>query len=165
MVLTHIVAHSLFFAAILNGFLLLIMVSTSPRVWGYSDYSEAIKAKVPPQIRKEKRLALFIGIPWMIFAVGFPIYSTYVLKSKLGGEIPFRTAFLNIFVMVFLATLCDLVILDWLIVNKITPKFVMIPGTEKADYQDFSHHYKAHARAAVALVLVCIILAGVVWYF
>ena len=165
MVLTHLVAHSLFFATILNGFLLLIMVSTSPRVWGYSDYSEAIKAKVPPQTRKEKRLALFIGIPWMIFAVGFPIYSTYVLKSKLGGEIPFWTAFLNIFVMVFLATLCDLVILDWLIVNKITPEFVMIPGTEKADYQDFSHHYKAHARAAVALVLVCLILAGIVWYF
>jgi hypothetical protein len=83
----------------------------------------------------------------------------------LGGQIPFWTAFLNIFVMVFLATLCDLVILDWLIVNKITPEFVIIPGTEKADYQDFSHHYKAHVRAAVALVLACIILAGIVWYF
>jgi len=65
------------------------MVSTSPRVWGYSDYSEAIKAKVPPQTWKEKRLALIIGLPWIIFAVGFPIYSTYMLKSKLGGEIPF----------------------------------------------------------------------------
>ena len=165
MVLTHLLAHSLFFAAIVNGYLLLIMVSTSPRVWGYSDYSEAIKAKVPPQTPKEKRLALIIGIPWMIFAVGFPLYSTYVLKSMLGGEIPFWTAFLNIFGMVFLATLCDLVILDWLIVNKITPEFVMIPGTEKADYLDFSHHYKAHARAAVVLFLLCLILAGIVWYF
>jgi hypothetical protein len=138
------------------------MVSTSPRVWGYSDYSEAIKAKVPPQTRKEKRLALIIGLPWIIFTLGHPIYSTYILKSKLGGEIPFWTAFLNVFVLVFLATLGDLVILDWL---KITPEFVMIPGTEKADYQDFSHHYKAHARAAVPLVLLCIILAGIVWYF
>jgi hypothetical protein len=162
MVLAHLVAHSLFFATIVNGYLLLIMVSTSPRVWGYSDYSEAIKAKVPPQTKKEKRLALIIGLPWIIFAVGFPIYSTYVLKSKLGGEIPFWTAFLNVFVLVFLATLGDLVILDWL---KITPEFVMIPGTEKEDYQDFSHHYKAHARAAVPLVLLCIILASIVWYF
>ncbi|MCK4900707.1 MAG: hypothetical protein KAS38_18140, partial [Anaerolineales bacterium] len=142
-----------------------IMVSTSPRVWGYSDYSEAIKAKVPPQTWKEKRLALVIGLPWIIFAVGFPIYSTYVLKSKLGGEIPFWTAFLNLSLMVFLATLCDLVILDWLIVNKITPEFVIIPGTDKADYQDFSHHYRAHARAAVFLVLLSIIFAGIVWYF
>lgn len=162
MVLAHLVAHSLFFATIVNGYLFLIMVSTSPRVWGYSDYSEAIKAKVPPQTKKEKRLALIIGLPWIIFTLGFPIYSTYILKSKLGGEIPFWTAFLNVFVLVFLATLGDLVILDWL---KITPEFVMIPGTEKEDYQDFSHHYKAHARAAVPLVLLCIILASIVWYF
>ena len=161
-VLTHLLAHSLFFATIVNGYLFLIMVSTSPRVWGYSDYSEAIKAKVPPQTKKEKRLALIIGLPWIIFTLGFPIYSTYILKSKLGGEIPFWTAFLNVFVLVFLATLGDLVILDWL---KITPEFVMIPGTEKEDYQDFSHHYKAHARAAVPLVLLCIILASIVWYF
>lgn len=69
------------------------------------------------------------------------------------------------FALVSLATLGDLVILDWLIVNKITPKFVIIPGTEKADYQDFSHHYRAHARAAVVLVLLSIIFAGIVWYF
>ena len=48
MILTHIVTHALFFAVIVNGYLLLMMLTTSPRVWGYSDYSEAIKAKVPP---------------------------------------------------------------------------------------------------------------------
>ena len=165
MVLTHLVTHGLFYAVIVNGFLLLIMVSTSPRVWGYSDYSEAIKAKVPPQTKQEKRLAIIIAVPWMIFSAGFPIYSIIVLKSKLGGEIPFWMAFLNVFVLVFLAVLGDLVILDWLIVSKITPKFVIIPGTDEADYKDFSHHYKAHVRAAVPLVLVCLVIAGIVWYF
>jgi hypothetical protein len=139
-----------------------MMITVSPRVWGYSDYSEGIKAKVPPQTKKEKRLAMFIGLPWLIFAFGFPIYSTYLLKSKLGGEISFWLAFLNVFALVFLATLGDLVILDWLVVNKITPKFVIIPGTERADYKDFSHHYRAHARSSVILVLLCVIIASVV---
>ena len=165
MVLTHLVAHGLFYAIIVTGYLFLLMVSTSPRVWGYSDYSESIKAKVPPQTKKEKRLAIIVGLPWIIFTFGFPIYSTIILKSKLGGEIPFWTAFLNVFVLVCLAVLGDLVILDWLIVSTITPEFVIIPGTEKADYKDFSHHYKGHARAAVPLVLLCIIFAGIVWYF
>ena len=165
MVMAHLVAHSLFYAIIFNGYLLFIMVSTSPRVWGYSDYSESIKAKVPPQTKQEKRLALIIGLPWIIFTIGFPIYSTIVLKSKMGGEIPFWTAFLNVFVLVLLAVLGDLVILDWLIVSKITPEFVILPGTEEADYKDFSHHYKAHVRAVVPLLLVCIVLAGIVWYF
>jgi hypothetical protein len=164
MVWTHLATHGLFYGVVVTGSLLLMMVTTSPRVWGYADYSEAIKAKVPPQTAKEKRLALVIGIPWILFVFGFPLFSTYVLKFRLGGEIAFWTAFLNVFVLVFLATLGDLVILDWLVVSKITPKFVMIPGTEKADYRDFSHHYKAHGRAVVPLVLLCFIFAGVVWY-
>ena len=164
MVWTHLLTHGPFYAVVVNGYLLLVMLTTSPRVWGYSDYSDAIKAKVPPQTKKERRLAVIIAIPWMIFTFGFPIVSTYVLKSRLGGEIPFWAAFLNVFVLAFLAVIGDLVILDWLIVSRLTPRFVMIPGTEKADYQDFSHHYKAHARAAVPLVLLCIVLAAVVYY-
>ena len=165
MELTHLAAHGLFYAVIVNGYLLLVMVLTSPRVWGYSDYSESIKAKVPPQTKQEKRLAILIAVPWMLFSVGFPIYSTYVLKSKLGGEIPYWLAFLNVFILVFLAVIGDLVVLDWLIVSKIAPKFVIIPGTDETDYKDFSHHYRAHIRAAVPLVLVCAAVGGIVWYF
>lgn len=47
MVPTHLLTHSLLFAVLANGYLLLMMVTNSPRVWGYSDYSEEIKAKVP----------------------------------------------------------------------------------------------------------------------
>jgi len=164
MVLTHLVTHGLFYAVMVTGYLLLVMLTTSPRVWGYADYSDAIKAKVPPQTGAEKRLAMIIAIPWMLFTFGFPVFSTYLLESKLGGEIPFWTAFLNVFVLAFLAVVGDLVVLDWLIVNTLTPAFVMIPGTEKTDYQDFSHHYKAHARAAVPLLLLCVMLAAVVYY-
>ncbi len=162
MLISHLLQHGMFFMVAATASLLLIMLATSPRVWGYTDYSEAIKAKVPPQTAQEKRLALIVGIPWLIFILGFPIFSTFALKSRLGGEIPFWTALLNVFVLVTLATLGDLLILDWLIVNTITPNFVIIPGTEKADYKDFSHHYQAHARAIIPLTLTCIIIAGVV---
>lgn len=165
MVFSHLVKHGLFFAVIVNSYLLLIMVLTSPRVWGYTDYPEVVKNKIPPQTKREKQLAAIVGIPWFIFVLGFPIFSTYALKSKLGDEIPFLIAFLNLLVLSLLATLGDLVILDWLIVSKITPRFVIIPGSEESDYKDFSHHYKAHARAAIVLILVCLIIAGVVWYF
>ncbi len=165
MVVTHLITHGLFFAIIFNGYLLLVMVLTSPRVWGYSDYPEVIKNKVSPQTQREKLLAAVIGLPWFIFVLGFPIFSTYVLKSKLGDEIPFFIAFLNLLVLFLLATVGDLVILDWLIISKITPKIVIIPGSERADYKDFLHHYKAHAKALVGLILLCLIIAGIVWYF
>jgi hypothetical protein len=50
----------------------------------------------------------------------------------------------------------------WIVVSNITPKFVIIPGTVKEDYKDFSHHYKAHAKAIVPLILLCLIIAGIV---
>jgi hypothetical protein len=165
MVVTHLITHGLFFAVIFNGYLLLVMVLTSPRVWGYTDYPDVVKHKVPPQTQREKMLAAVIGLPWFIFVLGFPIFSTYVLKSKLGGEIPFLIAFLNLFVLFLLATAGDLVILDWLIVSKITPKFVIIPGSESADYKDFSHHYKAQLKASVGLILVSLIIAGIICCF
>jgi hypothetical protein len=165
MVVAHLITHGLSFAIIVNGYILLVMILTSPRIWGYTDYPEVIKNKVPPQTKREKLLATLIGLPWFIFVLGFPVFSTYALKAKLGSEIPFSIAFLNVLVLTLLATLGDLVILDWLLISKITPKFVIIPGSEEADYKDFSHHYKAHARAVVGLVLVCFIMAGIVWYF
>ena len=164
MVFSHIVSHGILYAVAVNGYLLLMMVTTNPRVWGYSDYPDEIKAKVPPQTKQEKRLGFALAVPWLIISFGFPIYSTFLLKADLGGDISFWTAFLNVLFMVFLAYLGDLVVLDWLIVSKITPDFVVIEGTEKAEYKDFSHHYTAQIRAAPVLVVVCLVFAAVVSY-
>jgi hypothetical protein len=162
MVFNHMLRHGLFFGLVATGALFLIMITTSPRVWGYVDYPEAIKRKVPPQTKKEKRLAALVAIPWTIFVLAFPVFSTYALKSKLGGVIPFWTAFLNLFVLALFAILGDLVILDWLVVSRITPKFVMIPGTVKDDYRDFSDHYIAHAKAAAIIIPFLLVVAAVV---
>jgi hypothetical protein len=161
----HVIGHGLVFALIANAYLFLVMISTSPRVWGYADYPAAIKSKVPAPTRREKLKALMIGLPWLIFVLGFPLLSAFSLKSQLGHQIPFGTAFFNVFVMIQLAALVDLVLLDWLVISKITPRFVMIPGTVKEDYKDFSSHYRAHAKAAIALVFVSLAMAAVVTYF
>ena len=165
MLIQHLITHGLFYAAVVTGYLFLLMITTSPRVWGYGDYSQAIKDKVPVQTTREKLLATIVGVPWFAFVLGFPILSTYALKSKLGDEIPFWTAFLNLFVLIALVNLGDWGILDWLVISKITPKFVMIPGTVEEDYKDFSHHFKAHMKAAPLQILICLIIAGIVWYF
>ena len=75
------------------------------------------------------------------------------------------TAFLNLSVFFLFATVGDLLILDWLIVSRITPKFVIIPGTQQEDYRDFSHHFKGHAKALIAIVPIFLILAGIISYF
>jgi hypothetical protein len=152
--------HGLFYGAVTTGYLFLFMITISPRVWGYADYPAAVKNKVPPQTRREKTLGAIIGLPWIVFVIGFPIYSTFALKAELGGDISFPRAFLNLMALIVCATLGDLVLLDWLIISKITPKFVIIPGSDKGDYKDFSHHFLGHAKAAVPMTFFALILAA-----
>lgn len=164
MIVKHLLTHGLFYAVVVTGYLFLIMVTTSPRVWGYNDYSQAIKDKVPPQTKGEKKLAMLIGLPWFIFTLGFPVVSTLVLKAKLSGDISMGVAFLNLTVLFLFLTVGDLLILDWLIVSKVTPEFVIIPGTLKEDYKDFSHHFKGHAKALIVIVPIFLVLAAIISY-
>ena len=158
----HLITHSLFYAAIFNGYIFVIMTTTSPRIWGYNDYPDVIKNKVPPRTKREKVTAMILGFPWLIFVFIFPIFSTCILKCKLDVSFTFLKAFLNLYSMFVFASVVDLVILDWLIISKITPKFVIIPGSEEEDYKDFSHHYKSHVKAMIVLIPICFIIAGIV---
>lgn len=162
MELAHILVHGFVYAFIGNGYLFLAMFFLDPRIWGINDYPDVIKAKVPPQTSRERIIALVVFLPWFLFIFLFPLYSTLLLKTNLGNEISYLLAFLNITVSVFLFYLGDLIILDWLIISKITPSFVIISGSALADYKDFSHHYKAQAKAILPILLLCLIFAGVV---
>ncbi|MFW9914172.1 MAG: hypothetical protein ACFFGZ_01055 [Candidatus Thorarchaeota archaeon] len=162
MPLEKMVINSLFYTLLGAGYLLLVMVMVNPRIWGYQDYPDRIKEKVSPQTRKERALAGLISVPWVLFMLAYPVMATALLERELDGDLPFAVAFLNIFFMVFIFFLVDVVVLDWLIISKITPKFVIIDGTTAADYKDFSHHYKSHAIAAIPLTGFCALLAVLV---
>jgi hypothetical protein len=152
--------HGFIYGAVTTGYLLFIMVTISPRIWGYADYPRAVKDKVPPQTRKEKILGAIICLPWTLYVFGFPVYSTIVLKAEMGGTLTFSRAFLNLIFLIACTTFGDLVVLDWLIISKITPRFVLIPGSAKEDYKDFSHHYRGHAKAAALMIVLALILAA-----
>ena len=162
MSISYVLLHSVFYAVIGNCYLLMLMYFFNPRIWGYQDYPDRIKEKILPQTRRERGIAGLVSIPWIIFIVGFPFYSTFILKGQQGNEIEFLLAFLNIFIMVTLFFLGDLIILDWFIISKWTPDFVIIKGSVKADYKDFSHHYRGHAIAVIPLLFICLLFAAIV---
>lgn len=162
MVFERVVINSLTYTTIGAGYLLIFMVTFNPRVWGYQDYPDRIKKKILPQTRKERLTAGLVGMPWFIFIFAYPLVSTVFLERDLGGEIPFEVAFFNMFSMVLLFFLVDLVVLDWLVISKITPRFVIIDGTTPEDYKDFSHHYKRHLLALIPLTLICLLFSAII---
>jgi hypothetical protein len=160
----HLLLHGTIFAVLLTIYLLAVMKLLNPRIWAMSDYPPEITEKVPPQTDSERRTASFTAIPFFLLGLGFPIISTLMLESALGGTITLLDAFLNIFGIMMFGTFGDLVILDWLIVGTITPDWVIIPGTEDmrdTAYKDFrKYHGKAHIRGTIILAVLSLLIAG-----
>jgi len=153
--------QALIFGAVFTGYIFLLMITLSPRIWGYADYPEAIKRKVSPQTRREKTIAGIASVPFFLFALAYPVYSVIALKDRLGGVMTFGDAFVHLLMMVVTITIGDLVIIDWFIISKVTPRFVVIPGSEVKDYKDFSHHYWGHLKATIIMILLCAAVAVV----
>jgi hypothetical protein len=154
--------QGLFYGLVINGYLLLMMMTVNPRIWGYEDYPDIVKQKVQPLTDREKRLRYIFALPFFLFMPLYPIYSVLQMKSLNGGTISFIAAFVHLLILAGIAFLGDLIILDWLIISKITPKFVIIEGSDPADYKDFTHHYIGHAYASVIIILILAALSYIV---
>jgi hypothetical protein len=72
--------------------------------------------------------------------LGFPVSAALSAKA---AHVSILEIFLSVAGVVFLFNLVDWLILDWLIVCTITPKFMVLPGTEgMAGYKNYATHFR-----------------------
>ena len=135
----------------------------NPRLYlNKGDIPPDILEAVPPKTREEKRLSLLIGLPFLMFTLGFLLYSTIGFNRGVGGDASFWLLFAHAMGVLLIPFFVDLLILDWLIFCTITPSFVVYPGTEGfAGYKDYSFHLKAHTRGIALLIPSCAAVAAV----
>ena len=108
-------------------------------------------------------MSLIFGIPFLVLLVAVPFISTLALKRQDGGDVSFLQLFLNAFGVAFAFNLVDLLLLDWLMFCTITPKFVVISGTEGMEgYKDYSYHFRASMIGTVLSVVAGLVIAGIV---
>lgn len=150
-------------------YLLPIMRFLSPRIWAFSDYPKVITNSVAPQTKRERRIALVTGLPFIILMVVYPLLTTMIFKNQAGGSISLLDAFLHAFGVLMIGNLADWLILDMLIVGTWTPNWIMIPGTEsmkETAYKDFRiEHTKGHVYGTVGMAVISLIIAWIVISF
>ncbi len=99
-------------------------------------------------------LGMLIGVP---FAVAL-LWRTATLGSDSFWEL---SAY--VFGVLFIFNLVDLVILDWLIVCWIKPRWVILPGTEHiAIPNPYLHHFKEFLMGTAGLTVVGLAIAALV---
>ena len=150
--------------SIVTSLFLMVVLHFNPRLF-LQDYPEAIKNQVPPKTALEERQSLLIGVPFLLLLAIIPFLSTLTLKRSSLEALSFLQLFVHAFGVIFIFNLVDLVILDWLMFCTITPKFMVIPGTEgMRAYKDYFFHFKASLTGTGISILSGLVIAGIVHF-
>ena len=149
--------------SIIASFIIIVSLHINPRIW-LQDYPKDIQAKVPPKTLSEKRMSLLLGIPFLLVLMLVPFFSTLALKQHNGASSSFIALFFNAFGVAFIFNLVDWLVLDWLMFCRLTPKFLVIPGTEgMAAYKDYRFHFRGFIIGTLLSAIGALIIAGIVY--
>lgn len=148
--LTHLLVYYLVLSILLYGSL-----AFNPRMWLHRMPPEVI-AKVPARTSAEKRLLIITAaVPFLLLLIIYPVI--FVLQQD--------ASWLNYFLI-----LCaffvgfnkwDTLILDVLIFCKLTPRFIIIAGTERQDYATMKYHLVSGAKGLLMSGIASGILATI----
>lgn len=155
--------HAGLYVALATIFLL-GLVLYNPRLM-LQDYPPAIKSIVPPKTEQEKRLSTWLGLPFLLVLLAFPIYATFVFRAQNEGA-GFFSFWLYAFGIAFAFNLWDWLALDWLVFCTLTPKMFVIPGSEgHPAYKDYFFHFRGFLIGTVFSAVLGLIAAGIVAIF
>lgn len=158
MELTRIILEYGLLQALLLSLLILGSLYMQPRIW-LQDLPSEMQKKIPPKTSREEKLSYFVLTIFLIVIIVVPI----VAILDYGSAISFLQAWMITLGIYLIFNLTDLLIIDWLIVCTITPKFIRIEGVEIGVYRNYLRHLKDFFKGLV-LVTIFSALMGLVSY-
>lgn len=159
---------SLFAAVLLEGLawsvlwilILLIMFFRYPwlLVHDYPADARAACQLAEPTAERKRAGLVYTVCAWVILlatllAMGLAHYG--------AAPVSFLRIFLHLWSICFMWNVVDLLVMDWLLFCTITPKWVILPGTEHcAGYKDYKFHFTGFLHGCVYMTLFGLVLAG-----
>jgi hypothetical protein len=139
---------------------LFAMALRNPRLM-LQDYPKDMQAAVPPKTAAERRETVGWGVLFLVLLFGTPLAAAVTARLQQPG-LSFGGGFLNVFLVLLVFNLVDWLLLDWLVFCTLTPRFVILPGTEgMAGYKDYAIHFRGFL-IGLGLSLVASALSGLV---
>lgn len=150
-----------------DGILLTIIFSVfvvgtlfwKPRMWLH-DFPADIQALIPPKTDHEKRLTIYMAIPFFIILFAGLALTAYRYGSANG----FLAMAVHVYLVWQIVNLIDLLIIDWCGMMLIDPTNPPFPGTEGAKgYRDFRFHFIGFIKGSVMGIVLALMITGVVF--
>jgi hypothetical protein len=131
-----------------------LMIKINPRLQLHN-YPPQIRNLVPPKTKKERKLFVLIAVPIIFVLIFYVIISFF---NKFHNPINYFVILLYYLFVWIIVSLIDLFICDYLIFCTITPKFIIIPGTEGSKfYKDKLFHTKTIPMMLIITVILSLV--------
>ena len=135
-----------------------LMEIINPR-YQLHNYPPTISKTVPPKTPEEQKKIKLLAIPMMILLIIYLIWTG--VKAYSNIEVSYFTLFLHYFIVIIMWNIFDLLIMDWLIFCTITPKFLVISGTEgNLAYKDYKFHLNGVIGKSLIYAIICTIFVS-----
>ncbi|MBS4538777.1 hypothetical protein GOQ27_09895 [Clostridium sp. D2Q-11] len=127
------------------------------------NYPLEIRKTVVPKTKEEKKKFNILAIPMFVILIVYLLGTITMAYSMHATR--YSILFLHSFIVIMTWNIFDLLIMDWLIFCTITPKYLIIPGTEDNDsYKDYRYHINGSLGKGLILAIISItICSGVSW--
>lgn len=126
------------------------------------DYPEDIQkaSTLPAPSDEQKKKAKIFSVLFSLVIFGALI--VFGVLQYAGEKVSFPEILLFIFIIAMIWNVVDLVIMDWLIICKLTAKWVVIEGTEGCrGYKDYMYHFKGFLLGCVYSAILALIISGI----
>jgi hypothetical protein len=120
----------------------------------HQDYPPDVQERAGPMSERARRERLVVAVPLFAILFGTPVISNLKLKRERGGKLSFPAAAANAYAEWLVFNLFDLLVLDYLILIGLQPRFAILPGTEGMPaYRDFRHPFVGFLKGlAIGLI-------------
>lgn len=145
------------------GFLVLLSIYINPRIW-FQDFPASVQAALPPMNAMEKRQRAVFAVLFIGALLGGFLLSTWRLRVANGGELPYVTAFVHLYLLFLIFNLWDTLVLDWLVLGTLRPKWAIPPGAEGMPhlFPTIEDNRKAFFKGLWIGAVICLPLAFVI---
>lgn len=123
-----------------------------------NDYPPDVRAKFGPMSEKTRKQANLASI-LLLAVLGLVVVLGLGQLRKVTGELSFLNTLIVTTIIFQVWNLLDLVLLDWLLLMTLKPRFMILPGTEgMAGYSDYRFHFRKFLNG----IVFTFILSGIV---
>jgi hypothetical protein len=133
----------------------------NPRVM-LQDYPKEIQQAVPPKTDTEKKQMIFLAMPVLLVMIGYPAFVSWYYRPPEATFLYFLEVSWGIMLV---GNIFDLLILDWLMFCTITPRFVIIKGTEgNPGYKNYLFHFIGFLKGIVITFVISVATSAFIKY-